>query len=154
MEYLADARGEVAGLAEELRHSHYVGQNGAERNAVVENTRRIRTQTCQERSAARIADGELAVSPVKSHAHLGQTIDIRSMYDAVAIAADGMVEIIDGDEQYVFAPPLSVKKNSSVFSQRPSSLSFLTTAPTPRSRWWSMAMRMARSAVRLGNFFL
>ena len=33
-----------------------------------------------------------------------------------------------------FAPPLSVRKKNSVFSQNPSSFSFFTTDPTPRSR--------------------
>ena len=63
--------------------------------------RGVRAQAGHDRGAARRAERELAVGVFETGARFREAVDVRRFHRRVAVAAEVVVHVIDGDEQDV-----------------------------------------------------
>ena len=61
--------------------------------------RRIAAQ--QERDAAGVAQGKLAIGPLEADAAAGQAVQVGCLHQWIAVAVDAAVQVVHGDEEYI-----------------------------------------------------
>ena len=104
VEKLADAGHAVAGLAEGLREALRIRHVLAELRGVLVDAQGIRAQARQEAGPARVAERELAVSPVEPDASSRQGVDVRRRPRAAVAAQCVVGQVVRDDEQHVHRP--------------------------------------------------
>ena len=88
-------------LLEELGQRDDRGQTIAEHRTVVGDAGLVGAESGEERTAAGIADGVLHVGAVETDGPRGEAIDVRGLDGGVAVTAEGVAQIVDGDEEDV-----------------------------------------------------
>jgi hypothetical protein len=103
---LAHTRREIALRLEVLGQEYNIAQELARPRAVVVDARGLRAPAAQQRRARRIAQRIIAVRMIEAHAAPGEPVDVRRLHDGIAVAADTVIEVVDGDQQYIeFSAP-------------------------------------------------
>ena len=97
----AEGGGVAAVVFEELWQCYDIGQTIPEEGAVVGDAGLIGAETGQERTATGIADRVLHVSAVEADGAGGEAVDVGRLDVGVAVAAEGVAEVVDGDEEDV-----------------------------------------------------
>ncbi len=101
VEDLAHGLGAVALLAEVLRQGDGIRRGFAEVRAQLVDAEGLRAQAGHERVAGGGADGLVAIRGLEEHAAPGEAVGVGRFGEAVAIAAEGGLQIVHADEQDV-----------------------------------------------------
>ena len=91
---LADAAGQVAVVAEQLRHGHHIGQVFAQVTAVAEHAVGVRIEPGHHRCSRGATDWILAVHVLKTNASFRQFIETRCLALRMPETTQGRVQII------------------------------------------------------------
>ena len=101
VEDFSEGRGVAPVLFQKLGQGDDIGQAIAEERAVVGDAGLVGAQAGEERAAAGIAHRVLHVGAIKADGAGGESVDVRRLDGGVAVATEGVAQIIDGDEQDV-----------------------------------------------------
>lgn len=100
---LPDARRVIPVVLEELRQRDHVRQDRAEVLGEVINLRRVRPAPRHERRPAGGTQRELAVRAIEPDPAPRQAIQVRCLDHRMAVATEGVVHVVGGDEEHVRA---------------------------------------------------
>ena len=74
---------------------------------VFEHLSRVRPHPGEQRRPARAAQRELAIHPVEAHSAARQGVNVRRLCQRMAVATEGVVQVVRHQEQDILWPLLS-----------------------------------------------